>query len=276
LATLDFNTADPDFASLIAAIPSSGEIDVPAWWNMGHKTAKFSNATLPADNLRGAMAFDIPIARPPFMWADVPAAKQWGKDHAQDANTWFLSLKSPTYPGAIDTALAEHGAILFHSKNLWAAELGNPVPKPDGGNGSCAGCHGAYSPRFVNDTAYLDTPALEGIAGYVVPQAVIGTDASYSNGMTENAAEYASKNDYFAYPETYGTAQDCTIQTRTAVRGSRALGYLAPPLYGVWATAPYFTTARCRMCGACSSLPTVCRSGGASQPRPKRTRPARW
>src|SRR3546814_19595485 len=32
----------------------------------------------------------------------------------------------------------------------------------------------------------------------------------------------------------------CGDQNDVALRGDRKLGYLAPPLYGVWSTAPYF------------------------------------
>jgi len=227
------------FIQLMGASPGSGEINATPWWNLGRKPSKFSNGLLPGDNLRAGSAFDIPIMRQPFPFADIAGAKAWTRANSLDPQLWYMSLKSPQYPGAIDTALAEQGAILFHSKNLWASEANSTIPKPEG-NGACAGCHGAYSPRYVNDPDYLDTPALEGTVGYIVPLETIGTDPVYSTALTEDQAELGSKYMFALYSETYGKDQDCTIQTREALRGSRKLGYLAPPLHGIWATAPYF------------------------------------
>jgi hypothetical protein len=150
-----------------------------------------------------------------------------------------MSVKSPAYPLPVDTALAEQGAVLFHSKDLWAANLNNPVQRPEGGNGSCASCHGAYSPRFVNDPAYLASPVLEGIASYVVPIDLIGTDPVRMATYNEGTNRYNSAS-FVGYPETRGTDQDCGVQNEDRLRGNRPLGYAAPPLYGVWATAPYF------------------------------------
>jgi hypothetical protein len=172
--------------------------------------------------------------------------KQWILDHQQDGDAWILSLRSPAWPedglGDINIALAEQGAILFHSKDLWAPQLNNPVPRPDGGNGSCASCHGAYSPRYVNDPTYLDSPLLEGIAAHIVPIEVIDTDSRRLDGNSQRVAE-AARSNWFAYAD--GPYNDagiplCADWNDTALRSDRKLGYLAPPLYGVWATAPYF------------------------------------
>jgi len=114
-----------------------------------------------------------------------------------------------------------------------------PSPRPAGGNGSCASCHGAYSPRYVNDPAYLADPALEGIASYVVPMSIIGTDAVRSETYNEGTNQAISSS-FVGYPETAGTDQDCRVQNMDALRGDREKGYGAPPLYGVWASAPYF------------------------------------
>ncbi|MEK6787656.1 MAG: hypothetical protein AABY68_01730 [Pseudomonadota bacterium] len=213
---------------------STASMDTPAWWNLGHRPLKFIDGIFPGDSARVDLVFYIPLAG---LFGD-KTAQAWASRHAQDANDWVMSLKAPKYPLAIDTALAEQGAVLFHSKNLWAAGLKNPLPKPAGGNGSCASCHGAYSPRFVHDPAYLDSPALEGIASYVVPKRIIGTDAERVDTNNEGVQEAGSRN-FFGYPETAGTAQDCGMQNRADLRGTREPGYLAPPLYGVWATAPY-------------------------------------
>jgi mono/diheme cytochrome c family protein len=222
--------------------PSTGTEDPPVWWNLGHRPAKFFDAGQVTDAQRIELSFHFPHT--PFH-QDMAADKQWIIDHEHDGDAWILSLRAPVWPaarlGAIDLALAQQGAILFHSKNLWEASLHNPVPKPDGGNGSCASCHGAYSPRFVNDPAYLDTPALEGIAAYIVPEEVIGTDSRRLDGNSQRVSD-AARSNWFAYndgPFDGDGISLCADWNDTALRGNRRLGYLAPPLYGVWATAPY-------------------------------------
>ncbi|HUP90947.1 MAG TPA: hypothetical protein VM074_01770 [Solimonas sp.] len=232
----------------IQAEPSTGTEDPPVWWNLGHRPAKFFDAGQVTDAKRIELSFHFPgTPSHGFPGTDTMADdKQWIVDHQQDGDAWIMSLRSPVWPagrlGAIDTALAQQGAILFHSKDLWAPTLNNPVPRPDGGNGSCASCHGAYSPRYVNDPAYLDTPALEGVAAYIVPLEVIGTDSRRVDGNSQRVAD-AARTNWFAYSE--GPYNDagvslCADWNDTALRGTRRLGYLAPPLYGVWATAPYF------------------------------------
>jgi hypothetical protein len=211
------------------ASPSTGTEDPPTWWNLGHRPRKFFAATVPVDSTRAELAFYFPLDKS----FDLPAAEGWILDHHDDSNAWILSLKAPIYPGPIDRALAEQGAVLFHTKDLWDASLHNPVPSPDGGNGSCASCHGAYAPRYVNDPACLETPLLEGMAAHVVASAVIGTDTARVDGETDAVAD-ASKYNWFSYRDHPA----CAIQREA--RLTHPKGYLAPPLYGVWASGPYF------------------------------------
>jgi mono/diheme cytochrome c family protein len=228
----DLRPADPDFLGFALLAPNGGSIDAPAWWNVGHRPVKFQDGFLAMDALRSDLGFFLP--------GPGPGGFDWIKAHDRAGDTYLMSLKSPAYPAPIDAVLATQGAILFHSKDLWAENLHNPVPKPGGGNGSCAGCHGAYAPRYVNDPAFLDTPALEGIASYIVPRDLIGTDPARVDSDTEAAEQYGKEN-FFAYPETLNPAPelDCSTQNRAELRGDRVPGYLAPPLYGVWASAPY-------------------------------------
>lgn len=217
---------------LLSGSTASG--DTPSWWNMGSRPLKFQDGYFAADASRVDLIFYTPFDGV----VGGSAGEDWVRAHAQDADKWILSLKSPVYPLPIDTALAEQGAVLFHSKDLWAANLNNPVPRPTGGNGSCASCHGAYSPRYVHDPAYLADPALEGVASNITAHEVIRTDRRRADTNNEAVNQYGTTS-FLGYPETVGTAQDCGPQNRAALRGDRPLGYLAPPLYGVWASAPY-------------------------------------
>lgn len=218
---------------------STASMDTPAWWNLGHRPVKFADGLFVADAPRADMVFYTPFFG---LFGEVlgPVSEQgqeWMRNHGPAVNGWIETLKAPKYPLAVNTALAEQGAVLFHTLDMWAPSRNNAVPRPQG-NGSCASCHGAYSPRYVNDPAFLDTPALEGIAAYVVPMNIIKTDSVRVN-TNNDAMQKAGAVNFFGYPETTGTANDCGPQNRDPLRGDRAPGYLAPPLYGVWATAPY-------------------------------------
>jgi endo-cleaving rubber dioxygenase len=217
---------------LLSGSTASG--DTPSWWNMGSRPLKFQDGYFAADASRVDLIFYTPFDGV-LGGAD---GENWVRAHAQDADKWIMALKSPAYPLAVDTALAEQGAVLFHAKDLWAPNLGNPVPRPQGGNGSCASCHGAYSPRYVHDPAYLADAALEGVASNIAAHEVIRTDRRRADTNNETVNQYGTTS-FLGYPETVGTDQDCGPQNRAALRGDRPLGYLAPPLYGVWASAPY-------------------------------------
>ncbi|WNG48396.1 hypothetical protein F0U60_32935 [Archangium minus] len=219
---------------------STAGMDTPAWWNMGHRPVKFVDGVFPMDAPRVDMVFYTPFFGL-FGGIGGPvseAGQDWMRANGPALNTWVDSLKSPPYPLPINQTLAEQGAVLFHTLDMWAPERKNPVPRPQG-NGSCASCHGAYSPRYVNDPAFLATPTLEGMASYIVPLRIIGTDPVRVN-TNNKAVQSAGAKNFFGYPPTAGTAQDCGPQNQPHLRGDRELGYLAPPLFGVWATAPYF------------------------------------
>lgn len=229
--------------SVLAGLLTSGStasMDTSPWWNMGHRPVKFVDGTFPMDAPRVDMVFYTPFFG---LFGNVggplsEAGQSWMRTHGPQVNAWIETLKSPKYPFTVNTTLAEQGAVLFHTLNMWAPERNNPVPKPQG-NGSCAGCHGAYAPRYVNRSDFLDTPALEGMASYIVPKNIIKTDPVRVDTNHEAVQEAGAQN-FFGYPTTAGTSQDCGPQNRADLRGSRELGYLAPPLYGVWASAPYF------------------------------------
>lgn len=237
----------------------SGDTKMPAWWNASHRPRKFWDAGYSYDAMRLDSA--ILLALMPF--EGVGAGKKMREvteSHSLDVQAYIESLQAPSYPGSIDTALAEQGAVLFHAKDLWANGANADIPRPVT-NGSCAGCHGAYAPRYVNDPSYLDSPRLEGMAGYISPIDQIRTDPARLKGFTRPLLELMSTS-WFSYPEgspgyvrpeqknaLQETADDMGIftpgaRTKGACTWQGALpedvvGYLAPPLHGIWATAPY-------------------------------------
>jgi mono/diheme cytochrome c family protein len=236
----DEGTLPLDVVLGVLASGSTAGMDTPAWWNMGHRPVKFVDGVFPMDAPRVDTVFYTPfLGLFGSLGGQISEKGQdWMRQHSPDLNTWIDTLKAPVYPGTVDTALAEQGAVLFHTLDLWAPARNNPVARPAEGNGSCASCHGAYAPRYVNDANYLADPRLEGMAAYITPQRIIQTDAVRQQTNNE-AVQIAGANNFFGYPSTAGTPNDCGPQNRSDLRGSRELGYLAPPLYGVWASAPY-------------------------------------
>ena len=221
----------PEYFSVLTSGSTATE-DTPPWWNVGSRPFKFWDGLYPADATRVDMAFYRGLN------SGDTEAQQWAKDHAQNADKWIMNRQAPAYPFEVNEALAQAGAILFHAKDLWAAPLDNPRPRPEGGNGSCASCHGAYSPRFVHAPNFLATPELEGIAGYVTPREIIGTDTARLDTMDEDTTRAYGRT-FSAYPESIGTEMDCGPRYLPENLQGRTHGYLAPPLYGVWATAPF-------------------------------------
>lgn len=235
-----------------AAHPMAHTQDTPPWWNMGSRPRKFFDSGVSNDSTRIIMAAG-PGELTDLVSLDGKSYRNRIEKYDQDLESFFLSLESPVFPGAIDTALAEQGAVLFHSKDLWADGLGNTGPKPLGGNGSCASCHGAYSPRFVNDPAYLQDPRLEGVASHISPLDVIGTDRARADMLTPTLRR-GWDSTYWGYPDNlpgYVAPEDKDLVTeladdlsQTRIAGvcgweKTVIGYQAPPLYGTWATAPY-------------------------------------
>ena len=246
------NPENPLGGVLDVSHPLAHTQDTPPWWNMGSRPRKFFDAGVSNDSTRIIMAAG-PGEFGELLSADGKYYRDRVEKYDQDLEAYFLSLRSPEYPRDIDAALAEQGAVLFHSKDLWAAGLDNPRARPAGGNGSCASCHGVYSPRYVHDPAYLENPVLEGVAGHIVELEVIGTDPARADMLTPTLRRQWDGT-YWGYPEgTPGYVspeeKNPAVELLDDMSPARpvglcgwekgVIGYQAPPLYGVWATAPY-------------------------------------
>ncbi len=231
--------------------PTAQAQDTPPWWNYSHRARKFFDAGLSVDSTRIVMAAGS-LTPETF---DGVTYRHVVEAHDQDVSAYILSTVSPAWPAGIDQALAEQGAVLFHTKDLWAEEGNSAAPRPEGGNGSCASCHGAYSPRYVNDPAFLEDPALEGMAAHISPLATIGTDSARADNLSPYLREIFGSS-YWGSPEGSALyvppeekdpvteAADDNFPAAMRPQGAcgweqGVIGYQAPPLYGVWATAPY-------------------------------------
>lgn len=118
-----------------------------------------------------------------------------------DMHAYILTLRAPLYRRAIDRELATQGGEVFRDK--------------------CAGCHGTYAGDPLDDDG-------DWYPNLILPLDVIGTDPAMARVAADNVEGTALYNDTF-----YG-------QIAPAVPDDPVVGYVAPPLDGIWATAPFF------------------------------------
>ncbi len=258
---------------LIPSAPASGgDQDVPTWWWTHNKSRYLWVGFGSAGSSRGNF----------FPSSTNPNDGHWSKAREgdyQDLDMWLNAVEAPAWPygycgnadgspapgdspHCINRPLAEQGAILFHAKDLWAGGENADIPRPPVGNGSCANCHGAYSPHFIHQPGYLPDPALAGMSGATVPLPIIGTDPAQSDllslggsyrgnpegggiNLSDTWFAYPDASPDYVFPETKTALEELTDDSASGKAvgtcGLRTLGgYVAQPLHGVWASGPYF------------------------------------
>ena len=244
--------------SLLEWFPThaAGMSKAPNWWHRAWKPRQFWDGALTSDNVRSEMAFAVAN-----LFRDGPKRRAIYPEF-EDVNNFFLSLSPPKYTKTINTALAEQGAVVFHTRDLWANGANATIPKQPG-NGTCASCHGVYSPRYASNPAFLPDPRLKGVAGVITPMATIATDPRRVGLMADERKRRAWNTSWFAYNELspdHAGFDDSIINSEIRRVPRRAydvgqappfspvgpntwidpFGYVAPPLYGTWGSAPYF------------------------------------
>jgi mono/diheme cytochrome c family protein len=127
----------------------------------------------------------------------------WESDF-RDIEAWIESLEPPKYPYPIDQSLAAAGRTVF--------------------NRQCADCHGTYGTKTARGTAGVED-AGGGYPEKNIPIDVIGTDAVRFKALTaEGRRKYGES--WFARGGKLPVVAE-------------PAGYVAPPLDGIWASAPY-------------------------------------
>ncbi|TWU01942.1 c-type cytochrome [Neorhodopirellula pilleata] len=124
------------------------------------------------------------------------------EDHFKDVYAYLSSLRPPKYPHPVDSDLARRGKLIF--------------------NQNCSNCHGTYGHR-------TDAEAIAAYPNEMIPIDEIGTDPVRHEALgVAGRTKYADS--WFA---NVGQADHQATIVDPA-------GYVAPPLDGVWASAPYF------------------------------------
>lgn len=227
LSTLNLLAGPPAFYPFHGA---PGDQKPPNWWNVGFRQRMFQD---------GGLSSDAHRVHGIWTGGDMLKDGAFQKSHEtadEQIHAWFETLSPPAYPGTINTALAEQGAVLFHTRDL---HLATPMP----GNGSCAGCHGVYSPRYAADPTFLSDPRLIGVAPVRVPLSIAKTDPNRANWMSPGASGFRDNG----YGRSWWSYSDDNVwwspllnpYTSGAAQWTSDVGYIAPVLHGIWAAAPY-------------------------------------
>ncbi len=147
-----------------------------------------------------------------------------GSTHARSVRSLMQFMLSPlNTPEFIKQQEATFADIQAYLLTLEAPKYPFAIDEPLAAKGkelfvqTCARCHGTYGPegKYPNKIVDLET---------------IGTDPNRANGFTTEAQEAFIKS-WFAQEK----GLDGGIH-----RSDGVIGYQAPPLDGIWATAPYF------------------------------------
>lgn len=135
-------------------------LSVPPWWRMQKKHAMFYTTIGRGDHARFMILAGL-------LCADSLEEAAVADTHAADIRAFIESVEPPSYPFAVDTALAAEGQALFEE--------------------TCSRCHGTYG---ENET----------YPNLVIPLDVVGTDPSYARAATDGSRdrfyEWAARGPY--------------------------------------------------------------------------------
>lgn len=194
-------------------------VDPMPWWLMKYKTKDYWYADA---GIHDAASFSInfTIAHP-----------EMNADHEEHIKSVAKALafaretQSPPFPETLDAELVRKGADLFH---------GRTPPAETQGFTTCKTCHGSYTKKPSQSD--LGQPGSWTVAynfSHVLRN--VKTDESYNTTLQKlrPIADHINKL------EAYFTAKGKPELVPHATVPAKA-GYVAPPLVGVWASAPYF------------------------------------
>jgi mono/diheme cytochrome c family protein len=133
--------------------------------------------------------------------------------------------QSPVYPEKLDASLVQMGEKIFHGKL---------APEDQSTFLACVQCHGEYTKK----TSALDY-SMPGswTVNYTGSELLrnVGTDPSYSEVIEDFAPIVEHLDKLAVYYDAQGTPELTPVDSPL-----EGIGYIPPPLVGVWTTAPYF------------------------------------
>ncbi|MBA4015952.1 MAG: hypothetical protein C0483_02060 [Pirellula sp.] len=198
------------------------DADAIPWWHYKYKTKLYVDNFAPK-NHRALMQFLLIPRNGPQQFA------AWEREY-QDVEAWITSLEAPKYPFAIDDKLATAGYQVFE-KNCADCHGRYRAPTANGSAPSLLAGEGAGERRDAAATtphvnSYPTHSTLLSYPERIIPRTEIGTDPVRLDAMSRPGRE--------KYAATWFT------HFGNDVTDLDPGGYVAPPLEGVWASAPYF------------------------------------
>jgi hypothetical protein len=207
-----------DFDKVLALVPN--DIGPNPWWNSARKDRFFWDGWMSsAAELHSADAMQLVVrfgggntGIPEVTVANTAQQIMDSRQDLADSYAYHMGTPTPAYPFPIDQTLAQEGETIFETKALTNGD-------------TCKDCHGSYAASATPPPKHNT---------FVAP-AQVGTDPTrftnvpqvfldwYKNGVQSTLI---SKTDSSGQPARVNVAQQ--------------RGYIAPPLNGVWASAPYF------------------------------------
>ncbi len=194
-------------------------VDPMPWWLMKYKRLNYWYAD---GGSHSAVNFSVNFTVPH------PEMNEHRAEHVQTvakALAFARETQSPIFPETLDAELVRHGADLFHGRSR---------PADASGFTTCKTCHGTYTKKLGHDD-YSQPGFWTVNYDYSHVLRNVKTDPSY-NDILQQLRPIA---DHINKLETYYAAQGTPELTPHAAVPDRP-GYVAPPLVGVWASAPYF------------------------------------
>jgi hypothetical protein len=194
-------------------------VDPMAWWLMKYKKLDYWYADAGIDN---AASFSINFT---IAHAEMNAHHEEHVKTVAKALAFARETQSPIYPSSLDADLVRQGADLFH---------GRTKPVEASGFTACKTCHGTYTRKPTqSDLSRPGSWTVDYNFSHLLRN--VKTDKTYNATLQrlQPIAEHINKL------KTYFTAKGTPeLSPQAAVPNKE--GYVAPPLVGVWASAPYF------------------------------------
>ena len=195
-------------------------VDPMPWWLMKYKKKDYWYAdAAPTDAGSFSINFTTPHAE----------MNEHHLDHVQSvakALAFARETQSPPFPGKLDADLVQRGADLFH---------GRATPLDTTGFRACKTCHGSYSRK--DHASNLSEPGswkVDYDFSHVLRN--VKTDPTYNTTLQK----FKPIADHINKLETYMAAQGIPPESIPHAAAPAGEGYIAPPLVGIWASAPYF------------------------------------
>ncbi len=193
-------------------------VDPMPWWLMKYKVLDYWYADAGIDN---AASFSVNFT------TSHPEMNEHRPEHIKTvakALAFARETQSPPFPGKLDAELVQQGADLFH---------GRTKPHSTAGFRACKTCHGTYEKKPGADWSEPGAWKVSYDFSHILRN--VKTDDAYNTTLQKLKPIADHINELEHYYASLGKPE---LIPQASVPSKP--GYVAPPLVGVWASAPYF------------------------------------